>query len=214
MKYPEWLTTAVAHRSKGFLLEGFVAGAGPLDADLLILGEAPGRNEIETLIPFSGAAGVELDKCLTLAGLSRNEIYITSAVRSRPYSLKTVTNKKTGKPETKRPNRTPTKKEILAHAPITDYEIQQVQPAVIVTLGNIGLQRLLGPTHTVTKDHGQVLTGPIQELNQTQDGYQLSKKTYTIIPMFHPAAIFYNRKLAPLIEEDWQKLGTLRQTKS
>ena len=214
MNYPDWLVNDVARRSKGFLLEGFVAGAGPINAQLFILGEAPGRNEIETLIPFSGAAGVELDKSLTLAGLTRSDIYITSAVRSRPYSVKSVINKKSGIPETKRPNRTPTKKEILAHASITDYEIQQVQPDIIVTLGNIGLQRLLGSAHTVTKDHGQVLTGPIKELNQAQESYQLSDKTYTVVPMFHPAAIFYNRKLAPLIEEDWQKLGTFLHKKS
>lgn len=214
MNYPDWLTKSVANRSQGFLLEGFVPGAGPKDARLVILGEAPGRKEIASLVPFSGAAGVELDKNLTLAGIQREQIYITSAVRSRPYRIQQGINRKTGVAETKYPNRTPTKKEVLAHASITDYELQTIQPEIIIPLGNIGLHRLLGPKRSITQDHGQIITSPVLELNADQDGYQWGNHVYTLVPMFHPAAIFYNRKLAPLIEQDWTNLGELLHTKS
>ena len=142
-------------------------------------------------------------KSLAITGLTRDDVYITSVVRSRPYSVKKVKNKKTGEIETKTPNRTPTKKEVLAYAPLFDWELEQVDPEVIVTVGNTSLQRILGPKFSVGTHHGQVFRQPIQQLNATGDGYILSDRKYTVISTFHPAAVFYNRKLAPEIEKDW-----------
>ena len=76
------------NNQKAYQLEGFVPGQGPLHPKLMIVGEAPGRTEIENFIPFSGQAGKELMASLALVGLTREEVYITSAVRSRPYSIK------------------------------------------------------------------------------------------------------------------------------
>ena len=209
MEYPEKLVKAVAARSTGFQLEGFVAGAGPLNPTLMLVGEAPGKNELVDQIPFSGAAGKELLAVMATIGLTRENTYITSAVRSRPFKIVNRLNKKSQTEETVYPNRTPTKKEVLAHAPILDYELQTVQPKLIATLGNIGLQRLLGNHYTITKNHGQLYIGPILELNAAGDGYVFSKKEYRVYPLYHPAAIFYNRKLADTIQRDWQNLGTL-----
>ena len=144
MQYPKELATAVQQASRSYPLEGFVPGQGPLQPKLMIVGEAPGRTEIENFIPFSGQAGKELMKSLALAGLTREDVYITSAVRSRPYSVKERINKRSGAHEIVHPNRTPTKKEVLLHAPLLDYELSVVDPPVIATVGNIGLQRLLG----------------------------------------------------------------------
>lgn len=94
------------------------------------------------------------------------------------------------------PNRTPNKKEILAHAPILDYELVSVQPTIIATLGNIGLQRLLGPKLQISESHGKIYHGPVLELNNELNQYQPSKEEYTVVPLFHPAAIFYNRSLS------------------
>lgn len=209
MDYPTDLVDLVAKRSTGFQLEGFIAGQGPIHPKLMLVGEAPGRKEVENHIPFSGAAGKELIRAMESIGLTRENTYITSAVRSRPYKVLERLDKRTQKNEFVYPNRTPNKKEILAHAPLLDYELSQVQPKIIATLGNIGLQRLLGPKWQISEKHGTVYRGSILELNDTLDRYQLSKREYTVLPLFHPAAIFYNRSLTEKIKEDWILLGNL-----
>ncbi len=209
MDYPTGLVDLVAERSKGFQLEGFIAGQGPIHPKLMLVGEAPGRKEVENHIPFSGAAGKELIQAMESIGLTRENTYITSAVRSRPYKVLERLNKRTQKNERVYPNRTPNKKEILAHAPLLDYELSQVQPTIVATLGNIGLQRLLGPKWQISESHGTVYHGPVLELTKAQDRYQLSEKEYTVVPLFHPAAIFYNRSLSEKIAEDWLTLGNL-----
>lgn len=209
MNYPESLVKLAATRSEGFRLEGFIAGQGPLHPKLMLVGEAPGRNEVVNHIPFSGAAGKELLKVMAEIGLDRENTYITSAVRSRPYKIVERINRRTKENELIYPNRTPTKKEILAHAPILDYELAIVQPKIIATLGNIGLQRLLGPKKQISDCHGIPYHGPILELTPENDAYQLTNKTYTVFPLFHPAAIFYNRSLSEKIQEDWTNLGRL-----
>ncbi|WP_289760114.1 uracil-DNA glycosylase [Lactobacillus taiwanensis] len=210
MRYPDKLLEEVKDRAKGMKLEGINFGAGPVHPKLMIVGEAPGREEIESLIPFHGASGKELMKSLASIGLKREDVYITSAVRSRPYSVKKVFSKKKNKEVTKYPNRKPTKKEILAHAPLLDYEINYAQPKIIVTVGTTALNRLLGNKYEISKVHGKIIKNtPILKLNDAKDGYVWSKEKYTIIPQYHPAAVFYNRKLAETITQDWLNIKPL-----
>ena len=77
MNYPKKLAEPIIEQSKAYQLEGFVPGQGPLHPKLMIVGEAPGRTEIENFIPFSGQAGKELMASLALVGLTREEVYIT-----------------------------------------------------------------------------------------------------------------------------------------
>lgn len=204
MNYPQELIDEVKKRSAGMRLEGLNSGSGPKHPKLMIIGEAPGRNEIVNNIPFSGDAGKELNKSLAQIGLTRDDVYITSAVRSRPYAIKKVFSKRENKEVTKYPNRKPTKKEVLAHAPFLDYEMDYAQPKLIVALGNTGLERLLGPGHKISEEHGKVIENtPILRLNRQKDGYVWSKQKYTIFPEYHPAAVFYNRKLSDDIIKDW-----------
>lgn len=204
MKYPDKLLAEVKERSKGMRLEGINFGAGPAHPKLMIIGEAPGREEIESLIPFHGASGKELMKSLASIGLKREDVYITSAVRSRPYSVKKVFSKKENKEVTKYPNRKPTKKEILAHAPLLDSELRYAQPKVIVTVGTTALSRLLDHKYEISKVHGKIIKNTsILELNDKKDGYVWSNEKYTVVPQYHPAAVFYNRKLADIIAQDW-----------
>ncbi|MBO0430947.1 uracil-DNA glycosylase [Enterococcus sp. DIV0660C] len=209
MNYPTELIKEAKQRMNNRPVEGFVAGQGPLEPKIMFVGEAPGKNEVENHIPFSGQAGKELMTCLEKLSLTRADVYITSAVRSRPYSTVERVNKRTKQEEIVYPNRTPTKAEVFAHAPILDYEIATIKPELIATLGNIGLQRLLGKDYTVSRNHGQLYVGPILELNKQKTQYEWSKNTYRLLPLFHPAAIFYNRSLTPLIEHDWETLKTL-----
>lgn len=207
MEYPKELVTKIKKRAAGYQLEGFLSGQGKLHPPLMIVGEAPGRKEIDSHIPFSGQSGKELMKSLALTGLHREDVYITSVVRSRPYSIKRVKNKRTGQMEIKTPNRTPTKREVLAYAELFDWELAHVQPQLIVTVGNTSLQRILGPQFTVGKHHGIVFKQPIQRLNANGDGYEMTLSSYTVIATFHPAAVFYNRKLTSEIKRDWQLIN-------
>lgn len=207
MNYPEELVNLVKKRCEGMQLEGINNGAGDEHAKIMLVGEAPGRKEIVDHVPFCGAAGKELDKSLKLLGLNRDDVYITSAVRSRPYSIKKVFGKKENKWLTKMPNRKPNKKEILAQAPLLDYEIEQVNPKIIVAMGNTALERLLGSGYRISDEHGKILKNtPILKLNRAKDKLVKSDKTYMVVPEYHPAAVFYNRKLEPEINEDWTNL--------
>lgn len=173
----------------------------------MLVGEAPGRHEEVHNIPFSGASGKELMKMLATIGYDRNSVYITSVVRQRPYSIKEVVDKKTGAKVVKKPNRTPTKKEVLAFANLFDWELAQVQPKIIVPLGNTALQRLLGPQANIGKLHGQLLNQPIQHAKKDGSGYEFATTNTLLVPMYHPAAVLYSRKLEPTILRDWQRLG-------
>ena len=62
----------------------------------------------------------------------------------------------------KKYNRTPNQGEIVAHAPLLDYELEKINPKLIVTLGNIGLQRLAGKDKKITDVHGQLLNSPFK----------------------------------------------------
>ncbi|MGM9923896.1 MAG: uracil-DNA glycosylase [Bacillus sp. (in: firmicutes)] len=204
MRIPESLVEMGKKRIEGYPVEGFVFGSGPDKPKLMLVGEAPGETEIGNGIPFSGRAGKELMEFLEGLGLTREEVYITSAVRSRPYKWREKRNRQ-GEIEKKKYNRPPTAAEVAAHAPILDYEIQHVEAPLIVTLGNVGLQRLAGKKMKVSEVHGQFLNQSVQQLND-QDQYEWSEKKYLLFPTFHPASVFYNPKLRDAVASDQQKL--------
>lgn len=103
-----------------------VFGDGALDADLMLIGEAPGRNEDLVGRPYAGAAGNILDNFLTDAGLDRRDCYVTNLVMCRPPS-----------------QRKPTPEEIEAHLPYLIEQIAHVRPRVIVALGDLVASVLL-----------------------------------------------------------------------
>lgn len=208
MRIPEELAELGKKRIEPYPVEGFVYGSGPEHPKLMLVGEAPGETEIGNGIPFSGRAGKELMKFLAMAGVGREEVYITSAVRSRPYKWGEKRGPE-GAAVKRKYNRAPTSREILAHAPLLDYEIEHVKAPIIVTLGNIGLKRLVGNDKKVSDLHGELLVQPVLQLKEEQ--FEWTEKHYRIFPTFHPASIFYNRRLLELIHEDMEKLRLLRR---
>lgn len=207
IQYPPELVAQVKERVGDHHLAGFVRGMGPAHPQIVLLGEAPGRQEIQSGVPFVGSSGKELMKMINLAGLTRDDVYITSVVRSRPFSIRHVRDKKTGEMVEKHPNRTPTKKEVLAYAQLFDWEIKTVAPKILVPLGNTSLQRLLGAHANVGRQHGQAVKTTIQEALPDDSGYKMGTHEYWVYPMYHPAAYLYARRLEPTVRADWQEFG-------
>lgn len=89
---PDSLVKLGKERIQGNPVEGFVVGGGLQKPTLLLIGEAPGEFELVDGIPFIGRAGDELMKSLNSIGLTREDVYMTSPVRSRPYRWGTKKN--------------------------------------------------------------------------------------------------------------------------
>lgn len=203
MIYPYSLTNDLFKQIKNKQLEGFLPGNGNKNAQIMFIGEAPGKTEIETQIPFSGRAGEILDDYLKKIAIKRRDIYITSTLRSRPYKV-VSTNQ-----GMKYPNRKPTASELILYSPLLDYEIESINPKLIITLGDTALKRIVDQKKQISNVHGQLLYQGIKKLEKKQKKYIYTKKKYYIFPLFHPAAIFYNSKLKTLINFDLYKLKSI-----
>ncbi|MCP3029315.1 uracil-DNA glycosylase [Halobacillus sp. A5] len=204
MELPELIMKEANKKMENYDVEGFVLGGGNTSADIVIVGEAPGEQEAVKGVPFIGRAGDELDKQFDYLGITRDDVYITSAVRSRPYKWVKTTKKGSG--GRRKANRKPNKKEVWAHAPILDYQISKIAPKLIIALGGVALERLLGKGYKITEVLGEVIESPILYTGETR--YEWTEKEYTVFPLYHPAAVFYN----PSIKEDiYQSLDQLKQ---
>jgi DNA polymerase len=165
-----------------------VFGEGDADATLMFVGEAPGAQEAETGRPFVGAAGRVLDDLLQSIGLDRQAVYITNVVKDRPPN-----------------NRDPRAEEIALYAPFLRHQIEVIQPRVIATLGRFAMEFALREFGLPQKGcrigdlHGQVLTT------------HLPFGTVSVVPLYHPAAMFYNRSLEETIWEDFRILEQFLQ---
>ncbi len=115
-----------------------VPGEGPGGAEILLVGEAPGRDEDLAGRPFVGRAGSILDRCLKDAGIDRCEVFITNVVKCRPPG-----------------NRRPKKDEVEACRPYLEAQIELVQPKVVCLMGNAATKAVLD-VEGVTSLRGQV----------------------------------------------------------
>jgi uracil-DNA glycosylase family 4 len=115
-----------------------VLGHGNPAADLMFVGEAPGREEDEQGLPFVGAAGQLLTKIIEAMGMSRDEVYIVNTVGCRP-------------PE----NRNPEPDEVAACRPFLQEQIRLVAPRVIVTLGTFATQAILQTEEPISRLRGR-----------------------------------------------------------
>jgi len=158
-----------------------VPGEGRIDAEVMFVGEAPGRREDELGRPFVGMAGKLLDKLLSLAGLSRGDVYITNVVKCRPPG-----------------NRDPRPEEIAACLPYLRRQILIVRPKLIVALGRIAGK-------TLFEEAGLKWTSMARERGRARRA-TLYGHSVILYATYHPAAALYNPQLRSILEEDFRRI--------
>ena len=169
--------------------DSFVYGHGDKESSVVLIGEAPGSEEVKAGVPFVGAAGKNLNDRLEAGGITRQEIFVTNAIK---YRLSEV-NPKTGKIR----NRPATAQDVRANSRWLRMEMELIKPKVIITLGRVPLKCLLPESNYQMGDvHGQKL--------DTDMG--------VVIPLYHPASIIYNRELTQVFDDDFD--GMLKVVKT
>jgi uracil-DNA glycosylase family 4 len=173
---------------KDDLTGGWIVGGGPIPADILFVGEAPGKTEIEKNEPFVGMAGKTFDKYLTSIGVSREDVRITNACFFRPIKKKVSSSG-----NITISNRPPKESELDLFKEVLEDQITLVNPRVIITLGNIPLKRLTN-FKSIGQCHGEL--------------YFNDRLKKHIFPMYHPSSLTYNRtdEFLKTYENDWEKL--------
>jgi DNA polymerase len=130
-------------RALGTLRETMVFATGDPDAELMLVGEAPGYEEERQGEPFVGPAGQKLNDILKAMGFAREQVYISNIVKFRPAMPRQTTN-----------NRAPSAEEMASCLPFIRSEISIVRPKCIVALGGTAAAGLLGTSEPVTKLRG------------------------------------------------------------
>ncbi|MCF7916811.1 MAG: uracil-DNA glycosylase [Candidatus Omnitrophica bacterium] len=162
-----------------------VPGEGNPNADVVFIGEAPGRNEDLKGKPFCGRAGQVLDELLKLADYKREDIYITNILKCRPPK-----------------NRNPKPKEIELCTPHLIQQIKIIKPRVICCLGNFAVSfimkkfSLAAKVKPIGKIHGKIFIPP-------------KISSLKIIPFYHPASATYNPGMIDVLKKDFQLLKNI-----
>ena len=155
-----------------------VIGDGNPNADIVFIGEAPGKKEDEQGLPFVGAAGKFLNEMLAAAGMDRSDVYITNIVKYRPPN-----------------NRDPSPEEKQAFWPYLAKQLEIIDPKAIVTLGRHSMEFFL-PDAKISQVHGQA----IRKTVKYHDG---KDHEWLIVPLYHPAAALYNGGLRQTLIDDF-----------
>jgi uracil-DNA glycosylase len=129
-----------------------VFGAGAKDADMMLVGEQPGDQEDKAGAPFVGPAGKLLDKALVAAGVERDRLYVTNAVKHFKFTLP-----ERGK---RRIHKTPSRTEVVACRPWLFAEMMSVEPDVVVLLGATAAKSLMGNDFRLTAHRGEEMHLP------------------------------------------------------
>ena len=156
--------------------KNLVMGDGDINAEIVFIGEAPGKNEDEQGLPFVGAAGKFLNEMLSAAGMERSDVYITNIVKYRPPN-----------------NRDPLSEEKAAFWPYLLKQLQIIEPKVVITLGRHSMEYFL-PGLKIGQIHGQ------------PKRIQFGDHKIVIIPLFHPAAALYNGSLRQTLIDDFLRV--------
>ncbi len=160
-----------------------VFGNGKPDSDIVFIGEAPGKKEDQTGIPFIGAAGKFLAEMLSSIKLKREDIYITNIVKYRP-------------PE----NRDPTPLEKQQCADWLKAELEFIKPKLIIFLGRHSMNHFF-PDLKISDAHGTLIKESLNDL-----------PVHNFLPLYHPAAALYNGGLRTELLKDFAKIpGILKK---
>lgn len=154
-----------------------VFGDGSPHARVVFIGEAPGKKEEETGVPFVGAAGKFLSEMLESIQMKREDIYITNIVKYRPPN-----------------NRDPLPEEKDACKEWLHEELNAIAPALIVFLGRHSMNHFF-PDLKISDAHGKLLIKHIAGIN-----------TKHFLPLYHPAAALYNGALREELMKDFKKI--------
>jgi len=141
-----------------------VFGEGPAKARIMMVGEQPGDQEDLAGKPFVGPAGALLDRSLLEAGIDRSQVYVTNAVKHFKWEQR-------GK---RRLHSRPSSSEIEACKPWLEAELEAIRPPLLVILGSVAAQSLLGRKFKVTQERGKFVESPWAERT---------------IATFHPSAL-------------------------
>lgn len=157
-----------------------VPGEGNFDAEIMFIGEAPGRDEDLQGRPFVGAAGKFLTQMIESIGLTRDDVFITNIVKHRPPN-----------------NRDPLPDEVEACWPYLEDQVKAIKPKLICTLGRHAMNRFL-PDLKISEVHGQA---------KRYKGF--SDETQIYFPLYHPAAALHNPNLKETLIYDIKKIPIL-----
>lgn len=158
-----------------------VLGDGNINADIVFIGEAPGKKEDEQGLPFVGAAGKFLNEMLAQAGMERSDVYITNIVKYRPPN-----------------NRDPLPEEKKAFWPYLLRQLEIINPKVVITLGRHSMEYFL-PEAKIGQVHGHA----VHKTVKYHDGRELE---WLIVPLYHPAAALYNGSLRQTLIDDFLRV--------
>lgn len=163
-----------------------VIGDGNPLAEIVFIGEAPGEVEAKTGRPFVGPAGRVLDELLASIDLKREDVYITNVVKDRPPD-----------------NRDPRVKEVRLYSPFLWRQLEIIQPKVIVPLGRHALE--------FVRRHfsGFPAEGSVSTLHGTAYPVEAPYGRAFVVPLYHPAVLFYREDLRETVETDFRLLGEL-----
>jgi DNA polymerase len=157
-------------------------GDGNPNADIVFVGEAPGKQEDEQGLPFVGASGKFLNEMLAAAGLQREDVYITNIVKYRPPN-----------------NRDPLPEEKAEFWPYLMRQIEIISPKVVITLGRHSGAAFI-PDLVISRDHGHARTVKYHDYE------------FLVIPLYHPAAALYNGSMRQVLIDDFLAAKKLSDT--
>lgn len=156
-----------------------VFGEGSLKNKIVLIGEAPGKNEDLQGRPFVGSAGKVLDRMLSLSGWRRDDVFITNVVKCRPPN-----------------NRDPLPEEIKSCFPFLRQQLFLIKPRLVITLGRFALAQF--GQNSISQAHGRP--------KKVKWKFKNRKISFILFPVFHPAVALYRGEYGKMLEQDFLKL--------